>query len=561
MSLSRVPRCLAAAGLLALAVAFPARAHGGLVRSIPEAGAVLAVSPPEILLDFSEALDPAATKVELLDVNGQVQVPGPGVIDPDEPKTLRLAIPPLPDGVYSAVWRARSAVDGHVTSGSVGFSIGAASPPASLLPPPGTPDPATAVPAIPETLIRWLAYLSAVLAVGSLTFGFLIWRPVFRQADPGEAVEAALRRRIRTLAGLGLAGLAGASLLFVMFQAAQARELPIWGALRIPPADLFSGRVGLIMGLRLLLILALGAFVLRLPSPARSPAWMSWLILLLCGALILTFSLQGHGAAQGSLPGVIMIWLHLAATIVWLGGLPILFLALRQPDVPASQLVPRFSTAALVSVAALAGTGLYNGITYAGSVEALLATTYGRSLIVKTALFALLLTLGAVNLLYLSPRLQQTNSRARTGLGRTVPLEMAIGAALLLAVGLLSAVFPAFEALQASRAEGIIETARVDDVDILLRVAPGQAGDNEFGVEFSDPRPGAADVEPQVLLRLASAEMDMGIEQVETQTTDGRRYTARGSYFPMAGPWEVEVILRRPGFNDVRQTFALEIPG
>jgi len=94
----------------------------------------------------------------------------------------------------------------------------------------------------------------------------------------------------------------------------------------------------------------------------------------------------------------IVIWLHLAATTVWLCGLPMLFLALRQGGIPAAKLVPRFSQAALFSVGILIVTGIYNAISYVGIPKAFIATTYGRALIIKTGIFTFLLTLGAVNL-------------------------------------------------------------------------------------------------------------------------------------------------------------------
>ncbi len=546
--------------LLALGLVIPVKAHASLIRSVPDVGAVLTEPPPEIILEYSEELDAAATQVALYDGIGQVVIPGPGVIDSGNPHILRLQLRSLPEGVYSAVWRVRSAVDGHVTNGSVGFSVGEGSPPASLLPPPGTPGPAMRLPSTAETLVRWLAYLSVTLAVGSLVFGFFIWRPAYQlDVNRSPAADEAIRRRIRWLTAGGLAGLGMATILFVMVQAAQAREVPVWSALRLPLSELFSGRIGLFMSLRLLLTIALGAFVTRLPSPGmdRTPVW--WIIILLGSTVVLTFSLQGHGAARGSVLAVVMIWLHLAATTVWLGGLPMLFLSLRQEGVSPAVLVPRFSQAALFSVATLIGTGIYNAISYVGTGEALVATTYGRSLIEKTGIFALLLVLGVVNLFYLSPRLRKGIPNARKGLDHTVRLEMTLAFLLLLAVGVLSGVFPAFDALQAQREQGFIETANVDGVDMLVRVAPEQAGDNEIGVEFTDARPGAERVAPEVLLRLTSLSMDMGTQQVQATSADGLRYSARGSYFPMTGPWELEVIIRRTGFNDVRRIFELEI--
>jgi CopC domain len=78
--------------VLALGITSPAKAHAHLVSSVPKAGEGLAQSPPEIVLEYSEDLDPAYTKVELLDTNGQVVVPGPGVIEPSAPRRLRRGI-------------------------------------------------------------------------------------------------------------------------------------------------------------------------------------------------------------------------------------------------------------------------------------------------------------------------------------------------------------------------------------------------------------------------------------------------------------------------------------
>jgi hypothetical protein len=93
---------------------------------------------------------------------------------------------------------------------------------------------------------------------------------------------------------------------------------------------------------------------------------------------------------------------------------------------------------------------------------------------------------------------------------------------------------------------------------MVLRIAPARVGDDEFGVDITDKRPGAADVPPTVLLRLTM--VDHGTTtQVEATHSQGLRYTARGSYLSMAGHWQVEVILRRSGFDDVRHTFDLDL--
>jgi len=57
----------------------------------------------------------------------------------------------------------------------------------------------------------------------------------------------------------------------------------------------------------------------------------------------------------------------------------------------------------------------------------------------------------------------------------------------------------------------------------------------------------------------------MGTTQAEAALQSGTRYTVRGSYFSMAGHWQMEVIVRRAGFDDVTHVFVLpplsDVPG
>lgn len=543
----------------------PASAHANLVRSEPAAGAVLAQAPDELVLEFSEDLDPGFSSVKLLDATMVMVAEGPGVIDPTTPRVLRLALERLPNGTYSAVWKARSAVDGHITHGSVGFSVGVSSPPASLLPLPGTSDPATALPTPADTWWRWLSYLTSAMTVGSLLFGLLVWRPALQDSpEAASSSDTHATRLLQRLTLFGIGGLIVATVGFAVLQAIQAAE-SFQEALSALLMELLVGRAGLLIEIRLGLLVGLALLVARLPAAGRGPAGLWWVAAGLGLGMLLTFSLQSHGAALGSTLATILDWLHLVAMAAWLGGLlPLAFLLGSVPQRDAertvlTKLVPRFSRVALVSVATLTLTGLYSALLHVRSLEALTATRYGQVLSLKSGFFAVLLGLGAVNLLALSPRLHQARSATVYWLRRTVRAELLIGLLVLLAAGVLTGVAPAFEALEAQRRQGWLETAQVDDVQMVLRVAPAQVGENEVGIDLVDQRPGAAKVEPQVLLRLTMTGMDMGTTQVEALPQAGGRYTARGSYFTMAGLWQVEVILRRAGFNDVRQVFDLPI--
>ena len=185
MIIAKTCRSAIAIGLaigLALLLASPAAAHAELVRSNPPAGATLDASPPSIELEFSEALDPNFSQVQLVDSQGKVIEPGPGEVQPDAPRTLRLIVPDLPKGSYAAIWRVRSAADGHITEGNLPFGVGVPAAGSSLIPPIGAPDPATVPPPIPDTLARWLNLVAAALALGALPFAVLVWRPAYRRA-------------------------------------------------------------------------------------------------------------------------------------------------------------------------------------------------------------------------------------------------------------------------------------------------------------------------------------------------------------------------------------------
>ena len=144
---------------------------------------------------------------------------------------------------------------------------------------------------------------------------------------------------------------------------------------------------------------------------------------------------------------------------------------------------------------------------------------------------------------------------------RTVGLELMLGSVVLLTTGVLTGVAPAGAALDMHHAEGVVGRVRQQGVDLMLRVAPQQVGDNEFGVDVVDHRPEAARVAAQVVLRVTMEGHTMGTTEIATTTADGHRYTARGSYLAMAGPWQIEVIVRRAGFDAVQHTFALPLAG
>lgn len=555
---------LLALAALAAALLWPgaAAAHAGLVLAEPPAGAVLDAPPPQVLLTFSERLDPQYSRLQLVDEWGTI-IATTTRGDPEQPSRLLLTLGPLPHGSYTAIWRVRSAEDGHITEGVVPFGVGVAADLAAVLPAPGAPAPALAPPPLIAALSRWLALVGAALAIGAVCFGLWVWRPAWRQAPAAPEADARMLGAIRRLclAGAALLLLAGPLALISLAAGVAGDD----GALLTVVPGVILGWSGALVLARLLATVALAALVLRLPTPGAGAA-MGWRLCVAVGAgLLLTFPLSGHGASAGDLaPALIAAgFAHTAAMAVWFGGVATLLAVValargEQTTWPGlGLLVRRFSPLAVAAVVVAALSGGVAAWAHIGSPELLTTTTYGRALLVKSGAFLALLGLGALHMLVVGPRLRPGAawaSRMRLTLGA----EAALALVLLAAAATQLSTAPSRTAWAAQAQLGRRIEEQVDAVGLVLWVTPAQAGDNLLALDITDGRGGAAG-DPEVLLRFAMAEHPMAPLEAEAEAVGGGRFQARGSYLSMIGRWEVEAIVRREGLADARHTFIVDV--
>ncbi len=107
--------------LLSLAHAPSALAHAHLRGAVPAEGATVAAAP-EVILTFSEALEPKFSRIEVRDATGRRLDQGAPIVTPGNARQVRMALPLLPAGRYSVLWVAVS-VDTHRTEGSFSFTV------------------------------------------------------------------------------------------------------------------------------------------------------------------------------------------------------------------------------------------------------------------------------------------------------------------------------------------------------------------------------------------------------------------------------------------------------
>lgn len=108
--------------LLAFVVAPDAGAHAFLDRAEPRVGSKVHAPPPRVTLWFTERLEPAYSRVKVVDATGRQVDNADGAVDAGDPHVLRASLTPLAPGTYRVIWRVLS-VDTHVTEGDFTFSV------------------------------------------------------------------------------------------------------------------------------------------------------------------------------------------------------------------------------------------------------------------------------------------------------------------------------------------------------------------------------------------------------------------------------------------------------
>ena len=102
--------------------AAPALTHAMLDHASPRVGNTVAAAPKEVLLWFTQKLEPAFSSVEVRNEQGLSMNSGKASVVGDGTQ-LRVPVKPLPRGTYRVIWRVLS-VDTHRTQGDFAFRVG-----------------------------------------------------------------------------------------------------------------------------------------------------------------------------------------------------------------------------------------------------------------------------------------------------------------------------------------------------------------------------------------------------------------------------------------------------
>jgi len=320
-----------------------------------------------------------------------------------------------------------------------------------------------------------------------------------------------------------------------------------------------------VLGSPFLVFFVIGAY--------RDEKTRRFMLALLSLATLATLSLGGHAAALGDFSfALIADWLHLTAVSFWVGGLlaivwvvTAVWRALTQDQARAwlGVLIPRFSFVALVSVGVILITGLYASFQQIPSLDALIQTLYGESLVVKIALFLVMVALGGFHLTVTTKRIHAPS--ILRDFRALVAFEAAIGALVIALAGFMTLSAPAratilatqYAQSQQPKPTGLVLFARpASDLNLSLNA---NATDNPqtFDALVTDANKQPAKNILRVIYEFTLLDQDIGATRVNVDTGSQGHYITSGNYLTFPGLWRVRVIVRRAGVDDIASEFPI----
>lgn len=237
-------------------------------------------------------------------------------------------------------------------------------------------------------LARCVDYFGMTLFTGGLFFLAFLW--------PDDAGQGRARKVVGTGWLLGFAGtVAGLGLQGAWAAQRPAVDLFDWDLLG-QVLDTQFGRVWFAKALLWLLAgVVLADLMQRGRNAATSTAWRVGAGVVTLG-LLRTTGLTGHAVESGRpLLTQVADLVHLAGICAWIGGLAVLLfgvLSRRDPG-DLAVVVPRYSRLAMVSVFAVVVAGVVLAWQTVGGWNRLSTTDYGRTLVIKLLVLAVVLVL------------------------------------------------------------------------------------------------------------------------------------------------------------------------
>jgi mono/diheme cytochrome c family protein len=223
-----------------------------------------------------------------------------------------------------------------------------------------------------------------------------------------------------------------------------------------------------------------------------------------------------------------------------------------------------------VAVGVIVATGTFQAWLEVGSWEGFVQTAYGLSVTIKIALLALMLLMGAFNLLIVRPGLARTavaGSASASLLARRFALAVRGEAALALVVLLVAAILTGFSPAREELARGgdlqggpVDRQVNANGLLARIQISPAVLGINRLAIQLPGTDP--AQVE-RVQLTFTYLDAELGSQPVVLPRSASAPDTweTTSPLLSQAGTWQAEMLVRRSAQDDARTALRFVIAG
>jgi copper transport protein len=557
--------------------------HAFVEKSDPAQGQSLATQPSKIDVYFSDPVDIRYSQVKVLDSNAkEVQEKDQHYINNDQ-SMLSVSLPSgLKDGIYTITTKVLDQTDGHVTKDAIVFAIGQAVP--QNLSSPSTASNYEEI-SIPEAIARFPALVGQVMVVGVSFAALWLWGPISRISWLGNALAETrikIDQSMMKLAVIGSIILVSSGFVMISVQAFSINA----GIL-----DAINTKFGSIWVIRMIvssILLALSFTMYHKIKKSSAICPKSYVFGLFgIGLIVLTTtSLISHGAATGKILPLIVDFTHNVAASFWIGGIIyiafVLLPKLRQlsSDVVSAStisiIIPRFTIAAIIILGSIVITGPILLYTLESNLALTLASTYGKILIVKLSLAAVLIAMGGYHeiatrkraIITVSILTAEKNRSVSQNIdvksilstfNRNIRIETIVGIALIASVAILvDSGLPASEfqnQLQSIQEQNVFALTTSDNIiyengltgtkfvengsRIVMTINPFSTGNNDFKISFLDSNKNPIDMK-SVQLRLTQIDQGIGPITIDAQQVSTGIFSA-STAFGFSGHWNARI--------------------
>jgi mono/diheme cytochrome c family protein len=225
-------------------------------------------------------------------------------------------------------------------------------------------------------------------------------------------------------------------------------------------------------------------------------------------------------------------------------------------------IVRRYSYLASFAVFVLIVTGVFNGLIQLPNLTSLFNTTYGRVLLIKLAIIAVLLGVALLNNRLVHRKAIQARDLAR--FNRQVTLESIGGVILMLVVAVFVQTQPPRDAALNVTAYvpelPFNDITQVGDLYAHVQVSPNRAGENRFWVHLYRADGTAIGNVQLVRLIFNYRDAELGQATADLKPLGQDVFALDGAYVNQAGAWDLSIYVRRRGVDDALGQLRLTVP-